>query len=385
MVQVLEKKFVGEFIVNESRDIREVKDALEELLYVPDIRLKPQITKVLLNYIQSKFTNPEYQLKVFIAYQGYEIQGFVVSQIDPYYTSYSRRCGTFGWLHAKNLKVCKELLKECEQFLRENKVRKIRGPINFPKNIGGIGFQSGGFQEQMLYGVAFSNPDKHILTFLEELGYRKESEYTCLYVSQRGWDKGKKIDKDIEFRYMSLKDLYDFADEIRNLATNSFHEILPDTSGRNRVYDFFEAFSNIPKSFYNISTDFNLNTYCSIPQFIEAWETCDLQKIEPYAPMAFDKTTGELVGILLGLPDLYEAWKETPITRANVDTAMVKKGYFGKGIFSALNNIGQFTCNLYGVDYFEGTGVWSNNSQAIDTIFPHCKPIRKHYVFQRRI
>ena len=44
-------------------------------------------------------------------------------------------------------------------------------------------------------------------------------------------------------------------------------------------------------------------------------------------------------------------------------------------------NIGQFTCNLYGVNYFEGTGVWSNNSQAIDTIFPHCEPTRKHYVF----
>ena len=101
--------------------------------------------------------------------------------------------------------------------------------------------------------------------------------------------------------------------------------------------------------------------------------------------MAFNKTTGELVGILLGLPDLYEAWTGKPITRCNVDTAMVKKGYFGKGIFSALNNIGQLTCNLFGVDYFEGTGIWSNNSRAIDTIFPHCEPIRKHYVLQKRM
>jgi hypothetical protein len=101
--------------------------------------------------------------------------------------------------------------------------------------------------------------------------------------------------------------------------------------------------------------------------------------------MAFDRNTGELVGILLGLPDLYEKWGGNPITRANVDTAMVKKGYYGRGIFSALNNLGQLTCNLYGVHYFEGTTIWSNNSRAIETIFPHCTPTRKHYMVQKRI
>jgi len=385
MVQVLEKRSLGEIVVNESIDIYEIRDAFELMLYVPDVRIKQKVVQTLLDYILSKSNNPDYKLRVFIAYQDYELQGFVIAQKDPYYTSYSRKCGTFGWLHAKNVKVCKKLLKKCEQFLKENKLRKIRGPINFPKSLGGIGLQSEGFEQQMLYGVAFSSPELNIFNFLEDLGYRKESEYTCLYVAQRSWNKGKKIDKDIEFRYTSLKELYDYADEIRDLAKNSFYEILADSSGRNRVYEFFEAFSNIPKSFYNISTDFDPDSYCDIPQFTEAWETCDLKKVEPYAPMAFDKTTNELVGILLGLPDLFEVWNGSPLTRANVDTAMVKKGYFGKGIFSALNNIGQFTGNLYGIDYFEGTGVWSNNSRAIDTIFPHCEPIRKHYVFQKRI
>ena len=101
--------------------------------------------------------------------------------------------------------------------------------------------------------------------------------------------------------------------------------------------------------------------------------------------MAFSKSTGELVGALLGLPDLYESYLGLPITRANVDTAMVKKGYFGMGVFSALNNLGQLTCSFYGVDYFEGTGIWSNNSRAVDTIFPHCEAIRKHYIAQKRV
>ncbi len=83
--------------------------------------------------------------------------------------------------------------------------------------------------------------------------------------------------------------------------------------------------------------------------------------------------------------DIFQAWAGKPITRVNVDTAMVKKGYYGKGIFSALNNLGQLTCRIFGIDYFEGTAIWSNNSRAIDTIFPHCKPIRKHYVVQKRV
>ena len=136
---------------------------------------------------------------------------------------------------------------------------------------------------------------------------------------------------------------------------------------------------------YKIKGEVYLKKYSIIPEYIEAWESCDLEKIEPYVPMAFDRHTGELVGIILCLPDLYEAWRGEPITRVNVDTAMVKKGYYGKGIFSALNNIGQLTCLMRGLNYYEGTSIWSNNSRAIDTIFPHCKPIRKHIVVQKRL
>lgn len=385
MVQVLEKLDVGKIKVIESTDIREINEAVEEKLYVSDIRLKSKITQELTSYLSSKLTTPEYKLKIFIAYVDSEIGGFVVSQIDPYYSSYSRKCGTFGWLHAESFELCRQLLRECELFMKENKVRKIRGNINYPKNLGGIGIQSQGFNEQMLYGVAYNDPNSQIIKYLGELGYQKESEYSCVYVAQKSWRKGRSIDKDIIFRYMTMKELNEYADEIRNLANNSFHTILPDASGRNRIYEFFEAFKKIPKSFYKIKERFNPKTYSDVPQFIETWETCDLERTEPFAPMAFNKNTGELVGILLGLPDLFEAWVGNSITRCNVDTAMVKRGYFGKGIFSALNNIGQLTCNLHGVSYFEGTAIWSNNSRAIDTIFPHCKLLRKHYVTQKRV
>ena len=387
MVQILEKLIdVGKPIkIVITTDLKEIKKALEDILFVPNEVVKSYVISELLFYLEKKFLDEDYKIQVCIGYIGTEVEGFVIAQIDPYYTSYSRKCGTFGWLHANSLEVCKELIKRCEKFVKVNNVRKIRGNINFPKNLGGIGIQFMGFNEQMLYGVSYNDPNSRILEYLDSLGYQKESEYTCVYVTQKTWDNGKKIDKNIEFRYVTMKELYDYVDDIRNLASNSFHEILPDASGRNRVFEFFKVFERVPKSFYKIKEDFNPKTYSDVPQFVETWETCDLENTEPFAPMAFNKTTGELVGILLGLPDLFEAWTGNPITRCNVDTAMVKKGYFGKGIFSSLNNIGQLTANLHGVDYYEGTAIWSNNSRAIDTIFPHCEPLRKHYMTQKRI
>jgi hypothetical protein len=386
MVQTIEKLIETRkpIKIDKSTDLKEIEQALEDILYVPEDLIRSYVIAELLSYLEKKFLVPEYKLQVLIAYRDKKVEGFVISQIDPYYTSYSRKCGTFGWFYASSLEVCKELIRECEKFVKVNRVRKIRGNINFPKNLGGIGIQFTGFKEQMLYGVSYNDPNSKALDYLEALGYQKESEYSCVYVAQKLWDKGSRIDKDVEFRYAKMKELYDYVDDIRNLAKNSFHEILPDASGLNRIFEFFEAFERIPKSFYKIKGNFTPKTYSDVPQFVEAWETCDLESTEPFAPMAFDRHTGELVGILLGLPDLFEAWAGRPITRCNVDTAMVKKGYFGKGIFSALNNLGQLTCNLHGVNYFEGTTIWSNNSRAIDTIFPHCEPLRKHYVLQKR-
>jgi len=371
--------------VKDIRNVKEIDDILKSHLFIPDRNIRPKIISELTKYLDSKLKILNYKLKVFVAYAGSQPCGFVICQIDPYYTSYSRKSGTFGWLHANNFEICKELIKNCENFIKENKVRKLRGNINFPKNLGGIGIQFQGFNQQMLYGVAFTSPESRIIEYLSQLGYIRESEYTCVRVEQQTWDKGKKIDDDIEFRYFTLKELYSMADEIRDLAKSSFFEILPDSSGRNRIYEFFDAFSHVPDSFRRLPENFNPAKYTNIPQFQEAWENCDLEKIEIWAPLAFDKNTGELIGALLGLPDLYQAWNGKAITRANVDSAMVKKGYYGRGIFSALNNIGQLTGRLFGIDYYEGTSIWSNNERAINSIFPHCEPIRKHFIVQKRV
>ncbi len=376
---------ISRLAVIEIYDLEEIRDVLESTLYVPDILVREIVIHELLSYLEEKLTDPNYRIKVFVAHNEIEVCGFVICQIDPYYTSYSRKCGTFGWLHANDFATCKELIRECELFVRENRIRKIRGNISFPKNLGGLGIQFIGFDQQIIYGVGYSKPGARTIEYLTRLGYKNESEYTCVRVTQQSWNKGKKVDKDIRLGFPTLDELYNYTDAIRDLANNSFYQIMPDGSGRNRVLDFFDAYSKLPDSFYKINDDVVLKDYSIIPEYIKAWESCDLEQIQPYVPMAFDRHTNELIGIILCLPDLYEAWRGEPITRVNVDTAMVKKGYYGKGIFSALNNIGQLTCLMRGLTYYEGTSIWSNNTRAIDTIFPHCKPIRKHSVLQKRL
>ncbi|MHA1293316.1 MAG: hypothetical protein ACTSQJ_11695 [Promethearchaeota archaeon] len=385
-MQTIKLKSKRSLKIKEICSVYEIRDILNSMLYVPDERLKPKVIEELTKFLSLKFEDIRYKLKIFVAKVDNTTAGFVISMIHPTYTSYGRKCGTFGWLHAYDFETCRALIKECEKFVKENKIRKIRGNINFPKGLGGIGIQTMGFEQQMMYGVAFSDPNSKILDYLLQLGYLKESEYTCMKVTKKTWSSGKRVDKSIRLGYVSLDKLKTMWDEIYEIAANSFYAILPDSSGgKHRFKEMIDTYAQVPNSHYKLPEDFDYRDFSDVPEFLEAWENCNLEKVVTWCPMAFDRKTDELVGLILSLPDLYELWLGQPLTRNNVDTVMVRKEYSGKGIFSNLNNIGQITCGFNGITYFEGTSIWSNNRDAINTIFPHCKHIRRHYVVQKRI
>jgi len=382
----LEKSIPQEHTVANTQDISEIQLVLTELLYVPNERLKLVVVLELIDYFTEKFSKPDYKIKFFYTKENGNISGFVVCQIDKDYKSYGMKCPTFGWLHAKDFRSCELLISECENFVRENKLRKIRGPINFPKIIGGIGYQIEGFEAPMLNGVAFNEPNSKVLEYLEELGYKKESKYSCLEVIESNWTKGNKLDKDIVLRFLPTSEIRKLRARILALAQSSFHSVLADAPGGQSRFD--EMMETYDLAFGNrsmVKDDFDPSTYSSIPEFIEAWESCDLNNIVPCCPVAFDRTTGELVGIIMTLPNLFQLWIKEPLTHLNVDTVIIKKEYAGRGIFSSLQNVGQITSRLYGFDYVEGTTIWANNDRAIKTIFPHCTPLRTHFVVQKRI
>jgi len=155
--------------------------------------------------------------------------------------------------------------------------------------------------------------------------------------------------------------------------------------GRSRFEEMMESYELVFGNRTVVSDDFDPKTLSSIPEFLEAWESCDINKIVPCCPVAIDRITGELVGIIMTLPNLFQLWSRQPLTHLNVDTVIIDKNYAGRGIFSSLQNVGQITCKLHGFTYVEGTTIWANNDRAVKTIFPHCTPLRTHYVVQKRI
>ncbi|MFX1237249.1 MAG: hypothetical protein ACFFAS_06215 [Promethearchaeota archaeon] len=370
--------------VIETRSLSLIKNVLIKCLEIPDKRLKPNIVEELTSYIRLRFLIDNFQIKVFIAYREDEAIGFVISQLDPHYKSYGRKCATFGWLTAPDLETCKCLLKKCENFAKSKKFRRIRGNINFPKGIGGFGVQTHGFDQRLLYGVPFKHSKIKTNKFLVKCGYKPESLYTCMKVSSRVWKSGKKPPSDIRFDYLTFKELKDRKNEILELARNSFYSILPDTyGGEERFDEILKIQSQIPSRLFKLNNSINFKELSKEPLFLEAWKNFNLKKIAPLAPIAVNRKTGEIAGILLGIPDLYETWLGKDLTRVNIDTAMISKDYNGKGIFSALNNIGQMTCRLFGITYFEGTSIWFNNMAAVNSIFPHSNIVRKHIVFEK--
>ncbi len=371
--------------VIEVKNPSQIESALLELLHVPDERLKPKIVSEIVSYFESKFSNPENKIKFFVASQNKRIAGFVSCQIDDEYRSYGMPCPTFGWLCAQDLETCNALMNACEKFARENKMRKIRGPINYPKYIGGIGFQTEGFEAPMMSGIAFGDPESKVLEYLEELGYKKESKYSCLDTFLKRWAKGRDLDEEIVVRFLPLEEIKDLIDQIMGLASQSLYAVLADApGGRTRFNEFMSAYAQTIE-FLKVSSEEIPQEYADISGFQETWESCDLKRIVPMAAFGFDRNTNELIGAIMCQPNLYQLWNGEPLTHMNVDTAMVKKEYTGRGVFSALHNVGKFLSSTFGFNYYEGTTIWANNDRAIKTIFPHGVPVRTHYVVQKRL
>ena len=376
-----------ELTVASTRNVSEIQFALTELLYFPDERLKLVVVLELADYLTEKFSKLDYKIKFFYTTQNGILTGFVICQIDGEYRSYGMPCPTFGWLHSKNFLSCKKLMKECENFIRKNNFRKLRGPVNYPKRIGGIGWQTEGFAAPMMSGVAYNDPGSNVLVYLKELGYKIDTKYSCVDAFVKIWAKGKELDEDIMIRFLPLDEIKALKGQILNLAQQSFYSVLADAAGgQSRFDEIMEIFYQAGKKVKIVNPGFDPQTYADMPGFLDTWNAADLENIVSTSIFAFDRNSGELVGVLMAQPNMFQLWTDEPLTHMNVDTVIIKKEYAGKGIFSALHNIGKtLSSAVYGYNYYEGTSIWANNDRAIKAIFPHSSPLRTHYVFQKRI
>jgi len=375
---------IGVLEINTFQLFSLAHQALELLLYVPDERLKPRIIQEILDYYEEKFDSPENSASMFIVLKEHIPTGFVICQIDPDYRSYSRKATTFGWLLADDLETCAVLMEQCEMFAKEHKLRRLRGPINYPKLVGGIGIQTEGFDTPMLNGVNFNHPESRILEFLNELGYESESKYSCVHVIDKPWEKGDIVGPEYRLGYLTLEELISRKDEILDLATNSFYSILADAlGGSSRFDEMMYHYAQIPPGYYSLIIDPRKIT--NVPEFIETYNSCDLEKVVTWVHIAFEKETDKIAGLIMTLPNLYQLWLGEPLTHCNVDTVMIVKQHAGKGVFSSIHNMGKPIVVAAGISFIEGTTIWANNEKAVQTIFPHAKPLREHVVVQKRV
>lgn len=372
------------FVVSDISDLIKIEDALEILLNISNKQLGKRIIEKIIKYLDSKLSDSSYKIKVFIAHTEFDILGFVVTQIDPEYRSYGKVCPTFGWIRATSFEVCEKLIKCCEEFAKDNGFRKIRGPINFPKKFGGIGAQVQGFNERILYGVAFNPPE--IPLYLDKLKYKRDAEYICVEVTVDTWGKERQIDDSIRLGYLSYEELINRQDEFMELIDSSFNVFLPDYGGASGFREVMDLYAQVPKDYYKLPPNFEVRNHTDVPQFIEAIESCDLENVLFWVVLAFDRKTEKIVGAIFTTPDGFQLYINEHITRTNVDSALIKSEYRGKRIFSSLNNLGHIVHRtIYGISFVEGTNIWNKNEKAVQSIFPHGEPLKRHYVFQGRI
>ncbi|MBD3215236.1 MAG: hypothetical protein GF311_21695 [Candidatus Lokiarchaeota archaeon] len=388
-MQKLELKKNENITVKETNNSQKIQYAFEKLLFVPETQLKPRIIFELVQYLNKKIKDENYPIKVFIAKEGRIIKGIVVCQIDPDYRSYGRKCGTFGWLYALTLESCKHLMNHCEKYMKEYRIRKLRGPINYPKLIGGIGFQTKGFDHTMMAGVNFHDPNMRELVFLEHLGYKRESKYSCVKVFNTEWNKGKQIPNDIIIHFPTLTEFKNLKEEILELGKKSFNAILADAAGgEDRMQEFFKIFeilNNILPQQYKANNKRNPEEFTSNKTYIKTINSHDFSKNLPWLPFLFSKEDNQIIGLGVILPNLYQLWKGEVLTDANVDSVIIHPNHTNKGLFSTGFNAFRIAISMQGISYLEGTTIWSNNERAVNTIFPHSTHVREHVVLQKRI
>ncbi len=300
---------------------------------------------------------------LFAAYDARgERVGRVAVEIHPGYTSRGKSCATFGWLDGSYPEVVKTLLaRACEwastrEVLVGGTPRRntlLRGPISFPKSIGGYGCQVEGFNMMRMYGIPTNRPE--LGAWIEATGFKADAPYACLDVTHTPKWESAGTDFARSFRLVNFTPAEWEArrEEIVGLVGGSFSDLLPDFAA-GRFEEVIGTTTTHPDGKY-------------------------------YWPAALDGE-GKLAGVIVCIPNLYDTWDGHAVTSVNSDTVVINSKYRGRGLFSALHDKGMADMAAhYGITYFEGTAIWYANENAVKSIFPHGTLVRKHVVYQKRL
>jgi len=288
--------------------------------------------------------------------------GRIAVEIHPGYLSRGRPCITFGWLDGNDSQVVKELLNFAVEWAIAKRINEggkvrhstlLRGPISFPKGLGGVGCEVEGFDRPRMYGVSTNR--RALCAWIASAGFTPDASYADVEdLNQSIWKSGEDdLSRAFQLVYFSMTEWEARKEELVSLIDAAFANFLPDTIGGR----FTEA----------------ITTLSAHPNGKLFW------------PAALDKD-GRLAGLIACFPNLWELWEQKPLTSLNVDTTIIHPEYRRHGIFSLLHNKGIFNVKKYcNIRKFEATGIWFANKNAVEAFFPHCPIVRRHTVFQKRV
>lgn len=115
------------------------------------------------------------EVQFFLARRRDEIVGRISAHIDGEYNRYhSERTGSFGFFECENdPATASALLSAAEEWVREQGMDRIRGPLNFSTN-GELGFLLEGFDSPPSLMMPYTHP--YYLDLLDECGYAKAQD-----------------------------------------------------------------------------------------------------------------------------------------------------------------------------------------------------------------
>ena len=122
--------------------------------------------------------NPFYEharYRLFLAYRGGELVGTIGAVVDDNHNRvHNESCGAFGFFECiDDEKVAAALFASAENWLRDQGMRSIRGPLNFSVNHE-CGLLIDGFDEPPMVMMTY-NP-QYYLKLIEKNGYRKRMD-----------------------------------------------------------------------------------------------------------------------------------------------------------------------------------------------------------------
>lgn len=296
--------------------------------------------------------------KFWLAFDGSKVVGRIGAIINiDYNKKTGQETGRFSRFECvNNIEVAALLLNTAEEWLRQQGMKIIMGPLGF-NNLDHQGMMVEGFD--YLPSIASEYHMPYYKDFCEQLGYVKETD----------WIEFRLTVREIPEKALKMNDLIKQRHKLSVLTFSKTKELLPYGEKIFKVLN--AAFADL---FSVVSFDEGMIQY-----FVDRY----MKLLNPKFVKLIENEDKELIAFIIGLPSLSEAFQKAkgrlfPFGFIHILKAMkhpqvvdlmltgIEPSYQSKGVSAILITELQKTMIEHGVKYSETTGIFETNHDAIN-------------------